>query len=199
MMSDKQVQQSAITGVILAGGRATRMGGIDKGLVKINGVPMCQIVLNALSPQVQEVLINANRNLQEYKNFDVRVVEDQLTGYQGPLAGLLSSMHAASTPWIVSAPCDCPSVTKDYVHRMASFDPNEYDVIVASDGQRMQPTFLMIRCDLTDDLEQFLESGDRKIDRWFMRLRYRLADFSDESELFTNINTPEERDQAQLN
>ena len=194
---ERRIRLTEITAVVLAGGRATRMGGTDKGLVEINGMPMCRIVIDALRPQVKEVIVNANRNLHTYRRFGVRVVEDGMSGYLGPLAGFVSAMRVAVTPWIISAPCDCPSVAAHYVDTMRTFDSGEFDVVVATDGDRWQPTFMMARCDLVDDLENFLNSGERKIDRWFTRLRYRLADFSDTPELFTNINTPEEHDRAQ--
>lgn len=191
------IDKSQITGVVLAGGRATRMGGVDKGLIEVGGVPMCLTVVEALRSQVQEVLINANRNIDAYRRFGHQVVQDEFPGYLGPLAGYASAMQAAATPWIVSAPCDCRLVTSDYVRRMSAFDPDRYDVVVARDGARMQPTFMLIRRDLLGDVKDFLESGERKIDRWFMRLRYLQADFSDVPKLFTNINTPEQRDKAQ--
>ncbi len=195
--SAEKIDRSCVTAVVLAGGRATRMGGQDKGLIEIDGIPMCQIVIDALRPQVAEVVVSANRNLSAYRNFGVRTVEDSLPGYLGPLAGFASAMRAAHTPWIISAPCDCPSVSHDYVARMSAIDSAEIDVVVAGDGRRWQPTFMMARCDLVSSIEEFLAAGERKIDRWFTRLRYRLADFSETPNLFENINTPQEHGRAQ--
>ena len=193
---DRKIEKSEITAVVLAGGQATRMGGADKGLIEISGVPMCQAVIEILRPQVARVIVNANRNLETYRGFGVEVVRDSMPGHLGPLAGFASAMKAVETDWLISAPCDCPSVTADYVERMSAIDRGQYDVVVATDGNRWQPTFMMARCELFASIERFLESGERKIDRWFTRLRYILADFSDTPELFTNINTREDHDRV---
>ena len=182
------------TGVILAGGQARRMGGIDKGLVELAGVSMCKIVIDLLAPQVAEVLVSANRNIETYRGYGVRVIEDEISGYLGPLAGLASAMRAANTPWVITVPCDGPFLSEVYVARMSAEDDGQIDVVVARDAERLQPTFMMARVELLENLMRFLESGERKIDKWFAMHRFTTADFSDTPDCFLNINSPEDRE-----
>ena len=196
-LMNRNIENSQITGVVLAGGKATRMGGIDKGLVELNGIPMCKVVIDQLDPQVAEVLVNANRNIEVYEGFGVRVVQDQIQGFLGPLAGLFSAMSVATTPWVVTVPCDGPFLNADYVERMM-MTSDDVDIVVARDERRLQPTFILSNTYLMDDLEDFLQSGERKIDRWFVKHKWSEADFSDSPDCFLNINTEQDRDNAQL-
>lgn len=182
-----------VTAVVLAGGRATRMGGIDKGLVEMAGKTMCEIVLDILRPQVAQVVINANRNECQYERFGATVISDLFPGFLGPLAGLASAMSFAKTEWVITAPCDSPLIGKRYVERMLSCDDGSVNVVVASDGQRMQPTFLLAKRKLLDDLTGYLEAGERKIDIWYARHSFAAADLSDSAHWFINVNTPEAR------
>jgi len=184
-----------ITGVILAGGQARRMGGEDKGLVALGGRPMIEYALAALEPQVGDLLINANRNHERYAGYGFPVLADRQSGYCGPLAGMVSAMAAACTPYLATVPCDCPQLPGDLVERLAhALGRDDADIAVAHDGERMQPVFALIKTGLIDDLESWLDSGERKIDRWYARHRVALADFSDCPQTFENVNTPEERD-----
>ena len=194
---NRNIENSQITGVVLAGGKATRMGGIDKGLVELNGIPMCKVVIDQLDPQVAEVLVNANRNIEVYEGFGVRVVQDQMQGFLGPLAGLFSAMSVAPTPWVITVPCDGPFLNADYVERMMMAS-DDFDIVVARDERRLQPTFILSKTYLMDDLEDFLQSGERKIDRWFVKHKWSEADFSDSPDCFLNINTEQDRYNAQL-
>ena len=117
-MVNYQETAACTTGVILAGGRATRMGGRYKGLLQLAGKPMVEWVMAALKPQVADIIINANRNLDAYEAYGYRVVSDKLHGFCGPLAGIASSMESASTPYIVTTPCDSPLVPLDLAHRL---------------------------------------------------------------------------------
>jgi len=173
------------------------MGGIDKGLVELAGTPMCEIVMGILKPQVSEIMINANRNLDLYRQFGVDVVPDQKAGYLGPLAGLASALRHAKSPWVITAPCDGPFLNADYVDRMLDRVTKGVDVVVASDGQRLQPTFLLVRTKLENDLSDFLDAGGRKIDLWFIQHGYATADFSDSPECFLNINSELDRKLAE--
>ena len=186
-----------VTGVILAGGQARRMGGIDKGLVQLAGSPMCRIVIDLLSPQVSEVLINANRNLESYGRFGVPVIEDDIQGFLGPLAGLVSAMKVAKTPWVITVPCDGPFLNRDYVDRMMAQADSSIDIVVAKDAERLQPTFMLAKTDLYSDLLSFLNAGERKIDKWFVNHQYATADFSDSPDCFLNINTSEDCERAE--
>ena len=185
-----------ITGVVLAGGRATRWDGRDKGLIQVSGRPMISHVLDALAPQVERIIINANRNLDEYRAFGLPVVTDASRDFLGPLAGIASGMAAARTEWVAITPCDSPLLAADCVGRLvlACEDDERTDIAVAHDGDRIQPVFALIRRALLDDLDAFLESGGRKIDRWYGQQRMQLVDFSDNPDNFLNINRREDRD-----
>ena len=183
-----------VTGVILAGGRATRMGGTDKGLVPINGRPMIAWVIDALRPQVSEVLINANRNHDRYAGFGSRVIDDGDTEFRGPLAGMASGMRAARTPWLAVVPCDSPLIHADLVARLHEAAVSSgARVAVAHDGERLQPVFALLARDLLPDLAGYLDDGERKIDRWYARHGFAQVDFSDVAASFANINAPEDK------
>ena len=181
--------------MILAGGRATRMGGKDKGLIELNGKPMVEYVIESLRPQVKTIIINANRNQQLYARYGFSVIGDDLQGFQGPLAGMASAMRAASTAYVLTVPCDGPLVPDDLVKRMYNALQNQHaELSVAHDGERMQPVFALLVCTLLPSLEHFLRAGQRKIDLWYEEHQAALADFSDRPETFLNINTPQERE-----
>jgi molybdopterin-guanine dinucleotide biosynthesis protein A len=170
------------------------MGGNDKGLLALNGVPMVEHVLRVLRPQVSDVLISANRNESRYAAFGCRVLGDSESGYLGPLAGMLSGMLAASTPWLVSVPCDSPLLPGDLVARLhAGLATAGARVAVAHDGDRLQPVFALLDVTLRDDLQAFLAAGERKIDRWYAKHACAEVDFSDAPEAFRNVNTPEDK------
>ena len=183
-----------VTGVILAGGRATRMGGVDKGLVQIGGRPMIAWVVDTLRSQVADVLINANRNHDSYRGFGCDVVDDGDSEFRGPRAGMVSGMRAARTPYIAVVPCDSPLLHGSLVQRLhdaarASGAP----IAAAHDGERLQPVFALLSCELLDDLAGYLDDGERKIDRWYARHGYESVDFSDVAESFANINAPDDK------
>ena len=169
------------------------MGGNDKGLIELNGQPMIQHVIDGLKPQVKTIMINANRNLDKYKKFGFDVLEDQLSDYQGPLAGFASGLEHCETDYIVTAPCDGPFLSSDYVDRLHKAAQDEKTMLcVAHDGKRLQPVYALIHKCLLKSLLDFLASGDRKIDRWYESEHFATADFSDDSKMFTNVNTPNE-------
>ncbi|NCF25395.1 MAG: molybdenum cofactor guanylyltransferase [Gammaproteobacteria bacterium] len=183
-----------VTGVILAGGRATRMGGVDKGLVPISGRPMIAWVIDALRPQVADVLINANRSVDRYREFGCEVVDDGDSDFRGPLAGMVSGMRAARTPYIAVVPCDSPLIGAELVQRLyGAVSASGSLVAAAHDGERLQPVFALLSCELLGDLAGYLDDGERKIDRWYARHGYESVDFSDMSGWFANINAPEDK------
>ena len=194
-MSDANVAvRDRVTGVILAGGKATRMGGTDKGLVPIAGKPMIAWVIDALQPQVSAVLINANRNRGRYAEFGCPVIDDGDSDFRGPLAGMVSAMRAARTPYIAVVPCDSPLIGGGVVERLyAAAASSGAPIAAAHDGERLQPVFALLSCDLLDDLAGYLDDGERKIDRWYDRHRYVSVDFSDVAESFANINAPDDK------
>jgi molybdenum cofactor guanylyltransferase len=178
-----------ITGVVLAGGRGSRMGGQDKGLVMLHGQPMVQHVIACLEPQVDAILVSANRNHERYATLGYRVIADLIGGYQGPLAGIASALHAATTPYIATVPCDSPLFGKDLVARLAdALVQRSADIAVAYDGQRIHPVFSLLKCSLLPSLLDFLKTGERKVDLWFTHHRTANADFSDSPEWFINVN-----------
>ena len=187
-------RREAVTGLVLAGGLGRRMGGEDKGLVELAGRPMVEHVLDALRPQVGTVLINANRNRDRYAAYGHPVIADSLEGYMGPLAGVLSALQHLKTEFLVTAPCDAPLVAPDLVRRLhAACVAAGADVVVATDGHRQQPVFLLLRAGVAPALEAYLAGGGRKIDAWFGQVRLAEADFSDATDTFVNVNDPDER------
>lgn len=183
-----------VTGVILAGGLARRMGGVDKGLVELAGRPMIEHVLDALRPQVGPLVINANRNLDRYSAYGHPLINDTLAGHLGPLAGVLSAMQRLVTGYLVTVPCDAPRLAPDLVSRL--FDAGVAkgaDGAVATDGRRQQPVFLLLRAGMAPALEAYLAGGGRKVDTWLAQLRLAEADFSDVPDTFINVNDPAER------
>lgn len=193
-MSSRPQTGRGITAIVLAGGRATRMGGIDKGLVELAGRPMIAHVLAALAPQVERVLINANRNLDRYAEFGWPVVPDDERGFLGPLAGLATGLRAAATPLLLTCPCDCPLLAPDLVARLyCALERERAEIAVPFDGERLQPVFALVSRELHDSLVAYLGAGDRKIDRWFEQHRLVRVDFSDRPENFVNVNDPQER------
>ena len=187
-----------ITAVILAGGMGRRMGGQDKGQLILNGRPLIEYILEAIEPQVKTILINANRHQAEYARYGYPVVPDLLQGYQGPLAGFASGMRAATTPYIVTLPCDGPFSAPDLVKRLATaLQSMHADIAVAHDGERLQPVYALLPTKLQSNLEDFLASGERKIDRWYAQHNMAFADFADATQTFQNINTPQDQQRIQ--
>ena len=187
-----------ITAVILAGGQGRRMGGQDKGLIEFNGQPLVSILIDNLEQQSVDIIINANRNHDRYRGFGYPVISDQLEDYQGPLAGFASAMAAVASDYIVTLPCDSPLLVNDYVARfILSHEQTNAPIHVASDGERLQPVHALIKVDLRPSLLEFLDSGDRKIDRWYALHGFVQTDFSDCADMFRNINTPADQQQMQ--
>lgn len=183
----------SITGVILAGGLARRMGGIDKGLIQFAGKPMVAHVLDRLRPQVDEILINANREIARYTEFGYPVISDEIEGFAGPLAGLHRGMCAALQPFVMTTPCDSPFLPTDLASRlMQGLVANDADLAVAKTGMQAHPVFCLCRKNLKDHLESYLQSGGRKIDNWYGTLKVVEVVFDDKPEAFANINTIEE-------
>jgi molybdenum cofactor guanylyltransferase len=182
-----------VTGLILAGGQGRRMGGVDKGLQRLRGKPMAEWVLERLAPQVDEVLINANQNVESYAALGCRVVSDAVGGFAGPLAGLQSGLTHARHGLVVTVPCDSPFLPRDLVTRLRqALDAAHADLAVAKTGQQPHPVFCLCRRSLLPHLTAYLAGGGRKIDAWYAALQVADASFDDQAEAFANINTPEE-------
>jgi molybdopterin-guanine dinucleotide biosynthesis protein A len=182
-----------ITGVILAGGRGRRLGGLDKGLIQIGSHRLIERVLESLEPQVATLMISANRNRERYEQYGVPVVADSMPHHQGPLVGILSAMRAARTNWIVSVPCDGPLLPLDLVERLVHALSNDQgEIAIAVVGERLQPVYSLQPVALADGLQSFLDSGERRASDWAIRHRLCLADFADQPLAFANLNTPED-------
>ena len=182
-----------VSGLLLAGGQARRMGGQDKGLMTLDNKPLAGWGLDRLRPQVHKVMISANRNHEQYQALGAPVISDDLEGFAGPLAGFLSALAYVSEDWMVTAPCDSPLVERDYVEKMcAAITADTIDVAVAHDGERLQPVFTLLHKRIGDGLKAFLERGERKIDLWLEQVSWRPVDFSNSPNMFLNANTPEE-------
>jgi molybdopterin-guanine dinucleotide biosynthesis protein A len=184
-----------VSGIVLAGGQGRRMGGVDKGLQLLRGKPMIEHVLERLRPQVGEIVINANQNLDRYRHFGHRVVSDAIGGFAGPLAGLHAGLKAIDTALAVTVPCDSPFLPADLVARLQS-RLGASDLAVAKTGDQAHPVFALVRQSVAGNLEAFLASGGRKIDAWYAALKVVEVSFDDEADAFRNINTREELDRA---
>jgi len=199
------ISQQDITGIILAGGRAQRMGGVDKGLQNFNGMSLALHTLLRLSPQVNEVMINANRNLSAYESFGVSVWPDTTSDFAGPLSGFMVGLERCETPYLLTVPCDTPRFPLDLAQRLAdALDTVDAEIAMAAgfeadvQGQRTvrtQPVFCLLRCALLESLVQFTHAGGRKIDAWTSLHKTVVVNFdqpTDDVYAFTNANSMHE-------
>ncbi len=197
----RAIPSDTITGLVLAGGRGSRMGGVDKGLQPFNGTPLALHALRRLAPQVGPLLLSANRNIDEYRTFGAPVWEDDLTGHAGPLAGFLSGLRQARTPWLLTVPCDTPLFPADLAARLsAALVADDADIAMAqgasgadaAGGLSAQPVFCLLRASLADDLSRYLQEGGRRVGQWAQRHRTVQVRFDrpgDAPEAFFNANT----------
>ncbi len=187
-----------VSGVIIAGGRASRMGDGGKALIPLAGKPMIQYVIDALRPQVGELLINANQDLDAYRGLGFPVIPDLNSDWQGPLAGILAALQGASREWLQVAPCDGPFLASDLVPRLhRQMMESKATICIPHDGARLQPLFGLFHHSLAPGIRRFLDKGDRKLNLWLESQQVAVADFSDCPECFANINTPQQRAQAE--
>jgi molybdopterin-guanine dinucleotide biosynthesis protein A len=197
------IQIESITGLILAGGRGSRMGGVDKGLQNHQGISLAMHALLRLGGQVGSLLINANRNLGAYESMGVPVWPDTLADYAGPLAGFLTGLEHCETPYLVTVPCDSPNFPDDLVQRLAQAliaEDAEIAMVATYEMQgdaprlQVQPVFCLMKSELIESLVRFTQSGQRKIDKWTAMHRCVLVPF-DDGQAFANANTLEELQQ----
>jgi molybdopterin-guanine dinucleotide biosynthesis protein A len=182
--------QTKVAGVILAGGRARRMNNQDKGLVNFKGSPMVSYAIAALAPVVDCMFINANRNIDQYRQFGWPVISDQTDSFDGPLAGILTAMDHADADVLVVIPCDSPLIKTEHLQKLLlTRAENNADVAVAFDGVRLHPVFLAIKTSLQTSLQDYLADGQRKVAVWLDRQNLVKVDFSNEPEVFCNVNT----------
>ena len=186
-----------ITGLILAGGQGSRMGGSDKGLVLFDNKPMIVHAIERLDPQVGALIVNANRNADIYSGFDVAVVADagnpQNEAFAGPLAGVLAGLRASRTDWLLTVPCDSPAFPTDLARRFIAAQAENAGaaLFVAHTPVQTHPVFMLVHRELTEKLAAFLGNGERKMGFWQKQNGAVFVDFPDEA-AFANLNTPDE-------
>ena len=191
------ITANQITGLILAGGRAQRMGGIDKGFILFHGKPLIESAIDRLKPQVSTILINANRSITKYSHYGYPVLLDETPDFSGPLAGFSVGLKHCTTPYLLTSPCDSPLFPTDLAEKMANeLEEKNLELVYASTKEAnekiwAQPVFCLMKTTLQASLDAFLSKGDLKIDRWFKDLRSGTVVF-DSAQAFANVNTPEE-------
>ena len=196
------IPREQITGLVLAGGRGSRMGGVDKGLQTFQGMPLALHALLRLQPQVGQVMINANRNIGAYEALGVPVWPDAEADFAGPLAGMQAGLEHCETDWLVTVPCDTPRFPSDLVARLAEAaarDDAEIAIAATREGDgspQAQPVFCLMRAQLLEHLAAFLSAGQRKIDRFTATRRSVQVVFDDPAPFF-NVNTLAELHQLQ--
>ncbi len=196
-----QAKHDSVGAVLLAGGLARRMQGQDKGLMLLNGKPMASYALSVLLNRVSQCVINANRNVDSYAKLSVdgvQVIPDTRSGHLGPLAGLSAAIESLQTSYVLMCPCDSPFLQAGLIDALVEqCKATDADVAVAHDGERLQPVFSIVNTRVKDSLDAFLDSGERKIDRWFLDQKMVEVDARHFSNSFRNINTEEELQAAE--
>ena len=183
---------------ILAGGRATRMQGEDKGLLTLNGKPLLEHVLERLDSQVEAIYISVNRQPQHYQAYGWPVIADNLEGFLGPLAGIHAAMLVCQCEWLLTVPVDSPFIPKDLLQRLSqAVITSNRPLAVVHDGKGLQPTFCLLHQSLAESLQHYLQEGGRKTGEWLRQQEPALADYTDNPDAFININTPEDLTRAE--
>lgn len=181
-----------ITAVILCGGKAQRMNCADKGLQILIDKPLYQWVYQVILPQVNEVIINANRSLTQYAASGLTVISDDLAGYLGPLSGMLTGLQHSKSDWVLFVPCDTPYLPVNLVEKLAAARQANTQVVYATDGEREHPTCCLLHRSLLPALNAYLQQGNRRVLGFFKQQAYQTADFSNEKTHFININSVDE-------
>lgn len=183
----------SISSIILAGGRATRMNGLDKGLVLLQHKPLISYVITRLKPQVNEIFINANREIATYEAFGYTVLQDETDDFLGPLAGFSLGLQHAKHDFVLTVPCDSPLLPLDLAERLYNgMAASLADIAVASSDENAHPVFCLMKKNVLPSLTEYLASGERKVSAWQKSQKYIEVDFSDCAEAFTNLNTFED-------
>ncbi len=188
------MHRNDITGLILAGGAGRRMGGVDKGLVDLDGRPLAAWTADVLRLQTRHLWISANRNAERYAALAERVIADRLDGYQGPLAGIAAALAVIETPWLLTSPCDTPLLPTDLGIRLAAAlaaDPAAA-LAIAADSERQHPLHALLPARLAPSLDDYLAKGDRSVGGWLAGLKPAVATFVDAGNAFANLNSSAE-------
>jgi molybdopterin-guanine dinucleotide biosynthesis protein A len=182
-----------VSAIILAGGRATRMGGVDKGLVQFKAKPLIDHVISRLKPQVDEIIINANREITQYNLLGYRVLQDEITDFAGPLAGIQLGLKYATNDLVLCVPCDSPLLPENLALQLkTTLIKDGADIAVATCGGNTHPVFCLCKKTLLPSLEKFLLEGNRKVSAWQKSQKYVEVDFGDNPDAFINLNTNED-------
>lgn len=190
-------QQNKVSAVVLAGGQSRRMQQ-DKGLMLFKQKPLVSYAIQAALTVTDEVKISANRHLDQYLQWDLPVIQDADAEFNGPLAGILAAMSATQRPMLLVLPCDSPLLTGQVAERLINGLTDQIDIAVAFDGERYHPVFLALKTKLRPSLQAYLDSGERRLQNWLFSQIYVAVDFSDQPQLFTNLNTPEQLQALEL-
>lgn len=182
-----------VTGLILAGGRSSRMNGNDKGLVRLLDQPMIKHVINRLKPQVNTILISANRYTEQYQQYGYKVLPDEFDDFRGPLAGMAQGLINSESEYLLTVPCDGPLLPADLTQRMLHMVlVHQVRAVLAFDGQYKQPTYNLIHHSLLKDINHSLQCNEHKLGKWLMDHGALKVDFSDQQKAFINVNTPDD-------
>ncbi|MUK93359.1 molybdenum cofactor guanylyltransferase MobA [Aliivibrio fischeri] len=188
------LQPKQTSWVILAGGQARRMGGKDKGFVLFQDKPLIEHALDTLTSQTDQIAINANRSIEEYSHYAV-TFPDQFSEYPGPLAGMHSGLVNMNSDWVGFIPCDSPNLPNNLVSLLCNAVKEDTDIVVAHDGEYMQPVVTLMHKRIIPKIDAFLTRGDRKIILLYKECNTVFADFSDYPNAFINLNSPQELEQ----
>jgi molybdopterin-guanine dinucleotide biosynthesis protein A len=191
-------QYQGITGVVLAGGKASRMGGKDKGLQELNGIPLWRHVANMLSVQTETLVVNANRSLEVYRSSGLVVIQDTLPDYPGPLAGMLATMQQSAGEWFLFCPCDTPFIPECLTERFLQYKACA-PVVWAYDGERDHPAISLVNRSVLSSLEAYIAVGERRVMVFLQQCGGHRVDFSDMKPAFINVNTLEDLQNMQVN
>ena len=190
----KNILQSEISSVILAGGQGLRMDGVDKGLIEFRGLPLVAHVASVIESKVDKIYISANRSFDSYASYG-EVISDDLLGFQGPLAGISKALKVCSTKYLLVLPCDSPLIDSELIDDLISrMKQKDADICVAHDGSIMHATFALMKSNLGKSLEHFLNDGGRKMALWYRQQNLERVDVSDRLVVLTNLNKPEDLD-----
>lgn len=197
--SSARLTKEEVTALVLAGGKASRFSGHDKGLIEFHRKPLISHIIDALVPQVKTLLISANRNIERYQQYGYPVIVDAVSDIehlQGPLAGILQGLKQASTRWVLLSPCDTPFITEDYCqHMISAVKPDVEKLIVATCNNKLQPLFSLIPVSFIDQLVDAIDNKLYKVGHWITSMPHCKLEFPD-MRMFTNINSAEELSQA---
>lgn len=185
-------EQNKIAGVVLAGGMARRMGGQDKGLIKFAGRPLVDYAVTSMQRITQDIAISANRHSDQYQQWGYPVIPDTNHDFLGPLAGIYAACHYFNADVLVVMPCDSPFFTQAHLQRMIDSLSDDIDVVIASDGNKPQPVFMVLKTRLKDSLEIYLAANGRRVQEWVMQNAWALVEFQEAINIFANINTEAE-------